>query len=958
MSLRPHRRRGLGSGLLAVAVLVAAAAPAAAASRRLALVLAPGDAGAGAVGVRLAGRGFVLGPALWSDARLAVYVTDATPSPTTADVYAAIEDARRVAGVIAAGELLAEDPGRVHFYSGRALARFRDTADEAAARSWGRPLGLTLVERVAGAERTFLFEAPLDPARLLALADGLRASGERVELHPIIHDLRRHPDPPPSRGVYQRIPPGRNLLAALLDKGVPWQAYETALLQNGGVVIAGAGTPRQVARFPDEARMMQAQAALRDLPEVRKTGPAVSIEPLAFLTEQLVVRFDTDDARFGAEPRLQAHFLQELRRLPWLGRAYLYRAPLPSYAVYDAARELILQGGAIAAVPNLVTLSASACGNDSCVGGQHQDYLREIDLCDVWSLPPPPNPPDPLPVVLAVLDEGVQANSITEPATQLAAGTVVDLESMTVCQPDDPSAWWSACSATFQDWTGWNAAHGNKVALLAAARHADSDLLGVAPQATLINAKRPDDQTDVAFAEALWWLAGGDPGWCRDGTNYNCTPVGGSPPTACDQPPASCAEGALPPPLDDPHRADVINLSFTREDFLVTDCSEAEICQLVCASPASCGVIDGVLQRIREPHDGDGVRAGGAVVVAAVGVSAVETLTSGTGVPKNALCYNMMKSPTVDTSSWSFHTDLAESPWTVAAGSVTTPDGWPFYRDSFGNACVIQFSQFGATSFLDVVAPLGPSAGTQICTSCTPAGSGSTAVEFGASSAATAAVSGVAALMLRHNPALTAGQVHCLLRQSARRHDGPSQKWQSGAVGAWDVPDCEFESGSSPCLGAGMIDACAAVDAALGCAGSGACTCLPPLEPELPAIDIDVDLSSGRAPLSRVAEAQIHAAARCQVDPRCTCHTRHCVRFRVRMERRPKRAEFKLCVGPRCWILPTHAREPKPGQEIVVPFDLGLAPLLWARATRQPLELHVTGRAGRDAAGQSPAGGR
>lgn len=942
MTQHPHLRPAVGAGLALVAFL--AATPSEAASRRLAVVLAPATANAGAIGARLAGRGFALGPALWRDPQLQVHVADATRDPSTREVYEAIEEARRAAGVLAAGELLAADPGRVQFYSGQVLVRFRDALDEAAARRWGAPLGLTLVEPVAGALRSFLFDAPLEPSRLLALAGALPVGGVIEELLPILHEITEDPPMLLRRSVYHRIPPGRNLLAVLLVKGASLTAYEATIQLNGGVVIAGDGTPQQVVRFPDEPHMMQAIAAIIGLPEVRRTGPAISTDPLAFLTDQLVVRFTDDDARYVAKPRLDAHLLEEVRRLSWAQRTYLYRVPLPSYEIYDAARELILHRDAIAAVPNLVTLSTSACGDDSCVTGGHQDYLRQIDVCDVWSLPATN------PVVLAVLDEGIQAHEIKEPETRLSVGTAIDLEAMKACQPGVPSSWWTdpACTAVFPGWAAWTADHGNKVALLAAADHDNTDLRGVAPSVTLINAMRPTHQSDVAFAEALWWLAGGDPKWCRDGSNYDCTLATGSPAgSQCGSPPATCTEDPLPQRLLAPHRADVINLSFPREDFLVENCPNVEICKLVCnllggEDPSSCGVVDEVLKQIRQPDLNDGVRTGGAVVVAAAGISAIETLAGGSTVDKNGLCYSG-KSPTANTSSWNFQTDLAESPWTVAAGSVTSVGARPFERDAFGNDCVIQFSQFGSAPFLDVVAPLGGEGGTQICKACTIPQGGNKAVDFGSSSAATAAVSGVAALMLQQNPSLTADQVQCLLGTSAAKQDGPNQIWPPADVKAWGVPGCEFVSGYSPCMGHGMLNACAAVDAALACAGSTACPCVPPPVEEEPAVDVVADTCNGVADVTS-AIPLFDAGIRCFWDPLCTCVLPDCVRLRTRNCLGPLRdVEFKICVGSRCWRL-QRLRKWRPQAEVVLPFDVGRGPLLRSRATGEPLELRIFSR--------------
>ena len=91
-------------------------------------------------------------------------------------------------------------------------------------------------------------------------------------------------------------------------------------------------------------------------------------------------------------------------------------------------------------------------------------------------------------------------------------------------------------------------------------------------------------------------------------------------------------------------------------------------------------------------------------------------------------------------------------------------------------------------------------------------------VNFGASSAATAAVSGVVALMLQQAPGLTVPQVECILRETAQK-TSPEEPEDEDTVPPWDLLGCAYDAdGYSRCVGYGMVDAYEAVLAAQDCA--------------------------------------------------------------------------------------------------------------------------------------------
>jgi subtilisin family serine protease len=829
---------------------------------------------------------------------------------------------------------------------------FRGSIDEPGARAWGRPLDLALSRRARDGT-WFLFDAPLDLASLLPLTTS--PPGPAIDLTPIMEDVSatRPGTPLPSSAAYHRIPADRNKLVVLLEPGLD-AAYDKFLADHHAIVLSGAKTARQIVRFVDEGAMMAAQADIGAVRSVRRAGPLLSEKPLAFLTNQLVVRFSSPLAVQHAGVVLDQYRVHESRELSYIDNGFLYQVPLPSYGLYDLARELILEGHALFAVPNVATFSESACRENTCksidvdpVNIPHLEYLRMIKACDVRAASSASN------VVLAILDEGIQADPSLMANDRLRVETAIDFKTMQSCHPGDPYNWWSTttapCGPVFNPpdrpvcppnmkrlpaYPDWDDAHGNRVALLAAADCDDSDLMGIAPATPLINARLGDvgggiaAWTDVAFADALWWLSGGDPAWWRDGTNYPCID------TACGPTaPPNCVEGELPTRLGALHRAGVINLSFVRHNFLdPVNCPGAATCQLVCTNTANCGVINGVLDRIRKPEVGDGVRDGGAVVVAAAG-------REGTGISQ--VCYSSPS--TVVGSPGTPYTSLAESPSTIAVGSVQTT-GEPFYS-ALGNDCLINHGG----PFLHVVAPMG---GT--CTLCTNCGPGE--LKFGESSAATAVVSGVVTLMLEKKPQLTADQAKCILQKTADTYGDPGEMWEASKLALWTkIPPCPFDvKGHSNCLGFGMVDASAAVATAEECANplSTACPCPAPPDTVLDVHRIDVDMSMAWQEAHATVPAIWGPLRECIDRGPCRCavqgpvHTNCFVGASMRNLLRAyvPAASFKICGDGTCRPLEGPPLDWAPNGELVVRLEMTPEYLEWARKKAGPQELRLFSR--------------
>jgi hypothetical protein len=217
----------------------------------------------------------------------------------------------------------------------------------------------------------------------------------------------------------------------------------------------------------------------------------------------------------------------------------------------------------------------------------------------------------------------------------------------------------------------------------------------------------------------------------------------------------------------------------------------------------------------------------------------------------------------------------------------------------------------------------------------------------GASSAATAVVSGVVTLMLQANPQLTATQVQCILRETADPYSDPGEIWEPGSMTSWNIPGCPFDAyGHSDCLGHGMVDASAAVAAAEACANplSAACPCqLPPAPPNL--IRTDIDLSMDWKAGLALVPAVWGALRACIESGPCRCATdRNCfIRASMRnlLHVRVPEATFKICGGKECRPLEGRPADWAPGAVLVARLEMSPEHLKWAREQARPLELRL-----------------
>ena len=668
----------------------------------------------------------------------------------------------------------------------------------------------------------------------------------RVEIDPILMDLPGPvQDPAGPNSGFHRVPRECRELGVVLETSDP-SLFERKVLDVGGDPVGIVGAMRTI-RFPSSAAMESAQTQLRDLDGVRRIGPLISRSPEIILTNQLIVRMDGT-----IDPRtidLGSLGLEYVRPLPYLANGHLlaWEGPVqgdpfaPSCGIYDVAASLLRDSRVKSAIPNLIAENRAACSGTSCTIDSHQGYLSEINVCGAWqTVESGGGSSSDDPVVVGVLDYGAYDETA---CADLDAAMVIDFETMQHCvpDPDDSDDWCTDCDSVVGGWTGNS--HGTQAALTIAADCDGPDSGGVAPARLIANARVLGGpfMSDVELADALWWLAGGDPQWvCDPGASdyfVNYCESGSSITAASDLPcplgesstatGSSCVASAFD---SSSYKADILNMSFTREDFLSTldDCrlsaatsSVAPICNIVCTDTGACGILEEVLQRLRNPQSGDGVREEGVAVVAAQGIDATRyENVSGVTVSRsqNSLCFDTAGNPASDVyrthEEWNRHTDLAASTATIAAGSVTSPaSGSHPFTDDGSDHCLIQFRG----ESVDVVAPMGGEGSYQtLCHDCADCGGTPCDHTFGESSAATAIVSGVAALMLEANPSLTADQIHCILRSTADPLNDTGEAWEKPQD--WQVPGCGWNDFlHSDCVGYGMVDAYTAVQAAVAC---------------------------------------------------------------------------------------------------------------------------------------------
>ena len=736
-------------------------------SRRLAIVVRPDDVELLEIDRILRAVGMQREPGVRFDNGAGVTVLETgelSPSaePHLFEVAARLEE---LDGVLAAGELLLSRPDRRLVYSGCVLVQLRDDALNPALQSWERRHAprRVLGTLVPGLTR----DCP--PMRVREPHVLFRAPLDWWSLFDLVNDLPDsvgratpiHHDVRPPRPLEEKDVGGYHLL----DRNHWAVELKGGPPNNFDTIIGGPERVDTVGdvefwRFDTEAEMMDFQREQRRLDSSKAMGPALSSDPPRYLDDKLIVGFTNAPERYAATWLLKRYNLNPVRELPYLENGYLFRGPEPSYDLYRAAKELLAGKYASLAVPNVVSKNLSLCATSGdCATAGHQEYLRMIRAPGAWESDSTCGGE----TVIGVLDEGFQADRTGVLCDELNVAAM--LNAMDTANPLPLPLW---CFP--RDWSNWCAdppvgCYGTSIPNAA---HGIGMAMTAAARfaATLIPSDYCDFRVGVAPGAPLLDVAIPGSGYDTALASAMWWMAGGE-------------ETDYAPPLKGVHqdrRATVLNLSFERVYEADEECpvGGSRLCEPVCRVNEECSILDAVQERLGSPEEEDaqfreekGIRREGILVVAAISV-------------KN---------------------DFGAATHTAAVGTMART-GEPFH----------------SAVDLDVVVPMGDDQDTNLTDSANPP-----AINVGSSSAAAAAVSGVAAMMFDVNPYLTAAQAHCILRQSANkspRSAGGSALWDSAAMIRFDTNpgwNCRFDGGKSKCFGYGMLDAAGAVKGAAAC---------------------------------------------------------------------------------------------------------------------------------------------
>ncbi len=499
---------------------------------------------------RLAHHGFTLGPLAWTSGRYDIHLVSPGLESSWQDAVAAMGSVSDINDILLVGELLDQVEHRFTVYSGRILIEVEAGTTENEAASWGKDVALALRERSAHSTTTYLFDAPV-PARQLVALQTLEGTAPVVEIQPVIYELGEQVG---TGGGYHRIPSRRNILGVFQRGNRRDRMKQRRRFRNSRIVnLRSWDSPLWLLVMNNEKELVTAQQQLRKLPWVIHAGAAISTNPPAILTGQLTVKFKRPIDFHKADLTVGSHILELERPLPYVPNGYLFTNVGDGYAVYDIVQEFMGSDQVHYAVPNLY-LPLWNADTTGCPAEQvhtDHDYIRDIGLCEAWELVEDKNEP----LTVAVLDEGINCSDETDlGCSELKVSTVINFETMDTCNATvSTNNWCTTCQGVITD----SKDHGLKVGLVIGAEHGiepdERALFGVDKKVTLINARYPsiegplDSTTEIHLADALIWMAGGDPAWSCGSELYPCT-----------APSATC----LPGLLDEEHRADIINLSF------------------------------------------------------------------------------------------------------------------------------------------------------------------------------------------------------------------------------------------------------------------------------------------------------------------------------------------------------------------------------------------------------------
>jgi hypothetical protein len=290
-----------------------------------------------------------------------------------------------------------------------------------------------------------------------------------------------------------------------------------------------------------ETELQAIQAALLQVEGIRMVGPVLHLdeERVSYLTSEYIARFVTRVKPIEVDRIIKKFSLQVVRRIPYVPNGYLLRslkgASLNSLElVNDLAKSDLVEY----VEPNLVQSTVDFAINPTDFLYAQQWHIPLANLPGAWQALRDDNPVGVMPgdagdltfgseeVVIAVLDRGIQSQTVgavTSPAHPDFTGTITggankmyryfDFANMVENNDAPPNDHGMGCA-------GVATSVANNPSVVVGEIEGS---VGAAPNCRAMGLIRPAGGTLQQYADAYAWIAGFDPGWVADGTNY---PVG------------------------------------------------------------------------------------------------------------------------------------------------------------------------------------------------------------------------------------------------------------------------------------------------------------------------------------------------------------------------------------------------------------------------------------------------
>ncbi|MHA1906296.1 MAG: S8 family serine peptidase [Candidatus Thorarchaeota archaeon] len=308
----------------------------------------------------------------------------------------------------------------------------------------------------------------------------------------------------------------------------------------------------RVFRFKEKVSkndVLETQQRLGEHPMVRFVGPIVQMtrEQVTFLTNELIVKFKSHVTREEIPKIASSYNLNVIRAIRYAGNAFLLRSDGPaSYDLLTVCDEIVRNESVEYAEHNLVITVKDLQINPTDYLYPEQWHIPLIHLPDAWQELRNANSPGVIPgdsddltygspeVIIAVLDRGIESQTVMGLTSsshpdfngQVTSGQdkvcqFYDFANMVDNNDNPPNNHGMGCS-------GVATALANNNSPIAGI---NEGVVGAAPNCRVMGLIRPTGTTTQRYADAFIWIAGFDPGWTIDGTNYLAGTVFPPPPS-------------------------------------------------------------------------------------------------------------------------------------------------------------------------------------------------------------------------------------------------------------------------------------------------------------------------------------------------------------------------------------------------------------------------------------------